>query len=264
MSSTKFLLRIHNVPTFQYSWGFLLKSKQGNASESSGSYPIHDHGTCLWLTFVFLCSSASGSGKSTLTTLLQHLYEPDSGAVLLDGRRLPRTDVRFLRDHIAIVSQHRALFDMTVAEKIAYGCDIIDEDAVIRAAKAANVHELISSLPKGYQTMLGENASLISGGQAQRLQIARALLHPREILILDECTSALDAANQAAVMETISEVKKGKTTIFVTHKLAVMETCDRLLVMMDGAVMEQCSVAELKAAGGVFAQLASGGEWETS
>lgn len=207
---------------------------------------------------------ASGSGKSTLTTLLQHLYEPDSGAVLLDGRRLPRTDVRFLRDHIAIVSQHRALFDMTVAEKIAYGCDIIDEDAVIRAAKAANVHELISSLPKGYQTMLGENASLISGGQAQRLQIARALLHPREILILDECTSALDAANQAAVMETISEVKKGKTTIFVTHKLAVMETCDRLLVMMDGAVMEQCSVAELKAAGGVFAQLASGGEWETS
>lgn len=177
-------------------------------------------------------SSASGSGKSTIAALLQRLYEPSSGNILLDGRPLSRVDVRYLRDHIAIVSQHPALFDMTIYENIGYGSTDVTESEIIRAAKAAHVHDFITGLPKGYQTMLGENASLISGGQAQRLQIARALVRPRELLILDECTSALDTANQAAVMETIMSVKRGKTTLIVTHKLAVMEMCDRLIVLV--------------------------------
>lgn len=183
--------------------------------------------------------SASGSGKSTVTALLQRLYEPTTGSVLLDGRPLSRMDTRYLRDHVAVVSQHPALFDMTVAENIAYGHGSVEQEDVIRAAKAAHVHDFILSLPKGYETMLGENASLISGGQAQRLQIARALVRSREILILDECTSALDPTNQAAVLETILSVKEGKTTLIVTHKLAIMERCDYLLVMADGVVVER-------------------------
>ncbi|KAL8290518.1 hypothetical protein RQP46_002776 [Phenoliferia psychrophenolica] len=207
---------------------------------------------------------ASGSGKSTVTTLLQRLYEPDAGLILLDGRPLSRVDVHYLRDHVAVVSQHPALFDMSIHENIAYGQTAVTEDEVIRAAQAAHVHDFIMTLPKGYQTMLGENASLISGGQAQRLQIARALVRHREILILDECTSALDAVNQAAVMETILSVKQGKTTIIVTHKLDVMKECDRLLVLDTGGVVaESGTFAELRARrGGLFATLASAGEWE--
>lgn len=184
----------------------------------------------------------------------------------MDGRPLDRIDVKYLRDHIALVSQHPTLFDMTIGDNIAYGCDptTITTEDIIRAAKAAHVHDFIISLPKGYETFLGENAVLISGGQAQRLQLARALIRPREILILDEATSALDSTNQLAVMKTIREAKVGKTTLIVTHKLAVMEMCDRLLVVdVGGRIVETGSAKELKGkVGGVFASMARAGEWE--
>ncbi|BGP18098.1 hypothetical protein JCM10213_004752 [Rhodosporidiobolus nylandii] len=208
---------------------------------------------------------ASGSGKSTAAALLQRLYEPESGSVLLDGRPLSRVDVKYLRDHVAVVSQHPALFDMTVHDNVAYGRPDATRELVEAATHSAHIHDFIGTLPKGYDTMLGENASLISGGQAQRLQIARALVQPRELLILDECTSALDPTNQKAVLDTILQVKTGRTTLIVTHKLAIMEKCDRLVVVQDGVVAETGSVAELRAKPhGVFAQLASGGEWEAS
>ena len=187
--------------------------------------------------------SASGSGKSTVAALLQRLYEPSSGTVLLDNRPLNRTDVRYLRQHVAVVSQHPALFDMSVAHNIAYGrpegCVLSD---VVAAARQAHIHAFVETLPAGYDTSLGDNASLISGGQAQRLQIARALVGSpaRELLILDECTSALDPANQKAVMDTLLEVKEGRTTLIVTHKLAVMERCDRIVVIAGGVVAETC------------------------
>lgn len=208
--------------------------------------------------------SASGSGKSTITALLQRLYEPTSGSILLDGRPLERTDVKYLRDHIALVSQHPTLFDMSIADNITYGITTPPSShSIINAATSAQAHEFISSLPKGYGTMLGENASLISGGQAQRLQIARALIRPREILILDECTSALDSSNQFAVMETIKSVKIGRTTLIVTHKLDVMKLCDRLVIVHEGRVVESGTVQELYSKAGVFASLARSGEWES-
>ena len=151
--------------------------------------------------------------------------------------------------------------DASIAENIAYGNKSLTPEDIRRAAQAANVHEFVESLPKGYDTPVGENAALISGGQAQRLQIARALARPARILILDECTSALDAANQAAVMETLREAKAGRTTLVVTHKLAMMRMCDRILVVHDGVVAEQGTYEELMEKRGVFAQLASGGEW---
>ncbi|KAF8990854.1 P-loop containing nucleoside triphosphate hydrolase protein [Cyathus striatus] len=204
---------------------------------------------------------SSGSGKSTVAALLQRLYEPDSGSISIGPYRLSSTDVRHLREHISVVSQQPNLFDASVAENIRYGNMSVSEIDIRIAAKAANVHEFIMSLPQGYDTPLGENASLISGGQAQRLQIARALARPSRILVLDECTSSLDPENQAAVMETIRQAKVGRTTLMITHKLQVMLMCDRIIVVHDGEVAEQGTYEELMHRKGVFASLANGGEW---
>ena len=148
----------------------------------------------------------SGCGKSTVAALLQRLYEPTSGSIWMDKYDLSRADTKWLRNHIAVVSQGANLFDATVSQNIACGSELSIGE-IHRAAKAANIHHFIQSLPDGYDTNLGENASLISGGQAQRLQIARALVRRSSILILDECTSALDVDNQRAILDTIIKIK---------------------------------------------------------
>ncbi|KAJ7485153.1 P-loop containing nucleoside triphosphate hydrolase protein [Mycena galericulata] len=203
---------------------------------------------------------ASGSGKSTIAALLQRLYEPTYGAISIGLDTLRSTDVVHLRQHVSIVSQQPTLFDATISENISYGSDTLSADDVRRAAEAANVHEFITTLPHGYETPVGENASLISGGQAQRLQIARALARPSKILILDECTSALDDANQAAVLDTIRQAKLGRTTVMITHKIPVMMMCDRILVVHDGRIAEQGTYDELMQRREVFAALVKGGE----
>jgi len=204
---------------------------------------------------------SSGSGKSTIASLLQRLYEPSSGSVAIGLNDLRDVDIKHLRDHVSVVSQHPNLFDATIAENIRYGNPAVSEVDIRRAAKAAHAHEFIMALPHGYDTLVGENASLISGGQAQRLQIARALARPSRILILDECTSALDPENQAAVLDAIGEAKVGRTTVMVTHKLQVMMMCDRIVVVSDGEVKEHGTYEELMEMKGVFAGLANGGEW---
>lgn len=158
----------------------------------------------------------SGSGKSTIAALLQRLYMPDSGDIRLGDRSLREADVVWLRNHIAVVSQSANLFDATIAENIAYGSPNLPLSEIYRAAEAVNIHDFIQSLPQGYETNLGENASLISGGQAQRLQIARALCRTSRILILDECTSALDPDNARAVLDTIVKIKQVGT--FLLHR----------------------------------------------
>jgi ATP-binding cassette, subfamily B (MDR/TAP), member 1 len=205
---------------------------------------------------------ASGSGKSTVAALLQRLYEPSAGSISIGHNDLGATDVSYLREHVAVVSQSPNLFDATIAQNIAYGSKALTTLDIRRAAKAANVHEFIMTLPKGYDTMVGENAALISGGQAQRIAIARALARPCKILILDECTSALDPENQRAVVETIRRAKVGRTTLMVTHKLPVMMMCDRIVVVQDGRIVEEGTYDMLMHRHGVFAQLASGGEWD--
>lgn len=148
----------------------------------------------------------SGSGKSTIAALLQRLYDPNSGCIKLGGHDLATADVRFARDSIAVVSQQPHLFDASVADNIRYGGKASIE-AVVAAAREARIHDFVAGLPKGYQTKLGEGASLISGGQAQRLQIARALVRKATILILDEATSALDVENQHAIVDMIVGIK---------------------------------------------------------
>ncbi|TFK71455.1 P-loop containing nucleoside triphosphate hydrolase protein [Pluteus cervinus] len=204
---------------------------------------------------------ASGSGKSTIASLLQRLYEPTSGVISVNHTDLRSTDIHHLRHNVSVVSQNPVLFDASIAENISYGNKDISQSDIRTAAKAANVHDFIMELPNGYDTQVGENASLISGGQAQRLSIARALARPSKILILDECTSALDSVNQAVVMDTIRHAKNGRTTVMVTHKLQVMQMCDRILVVEEGEIKEHGSYEELMERKGVFASLASGGEW---
>lgn len=207
---------------------------------------------------------SSGSGKSTVAALLQRLYEPSEGSILVGRTDIAATDVTWLREHVSVVSQKAQLFDTTIHENIAYGASEFPFAQVRRAAKAAKVHDFVMSLPKHYNTCVGENASLISGGQAQRLQIARALVRPCNILILDECTSALDAANEAAVMETIQRVKVGRTTVLITHKLPVMRMCDRIIVMHEGTVVEQGTYDSLMNQRGAFFKLANAGEWSSA
>ncbi|KAL5514601.1 hypothetical protein ACEPAG_1917 [Sanghuangporus baumii] len=215
----------------------------------------------LWKNECVAIVGASGSGKSTIAALLQRLYEPSSGSITIGGHDVHAMDVKHLRAHVAVVSQNPHLFDASVAENIAYGNAGLSPADVVHAAQAAHVHEFIMSLPQGYETSLGENASLVSGGQAQRLAIARALARPARILILDECTSALDPVSQKAVMETISSAKEGRTTLVVTHKLPVMQLCDRIVVIDNGRVAEEGAFEELVRMNGAFAQLARGGEW---
>lgn len=203
----------------------------------------------------------SGSGKSTIISLLQRLYQPTSGEISIDGSDIGLTDVTWLRDHVSIVTQKPQLFDMTVIDNIAYGSRPLPDEACYAAAQACNAEEFILDLPEGYETQLGANAEFLSGGQAQRIAIARALVRGAKVLILDECTSALDAENQAFVMDSIRKVKQGRTIIMITHKIPLMKLCDRILVVHEGTIAEEGTYDSLLQRRGVFAHLASGGEW---
>ncbi|CBQ69254.1 related to STE6-ABC transporter [Sporisorium reilianum SRZ2] len=210
---------------------------------------------------------ASGCGKSTVAALLQRLYEPTSGTILLDGTPLSTLSTHWLREHISVVGQTPALFDLTIADNIAYGAnDAPTQPRIEAAARAANAHTFISALPHAYATQT--TGTKLSGGQAQRLAIARALMRTRApILVLDECTSALDVDNQRAIVDTLlsddAEVRKRRmTTLVITHNVDMMRRCDRILVVKGGKVVEQGSYAELvRKAGGYFASLSRGGEW---
>lgn len=142
-----------------------------------------------------------------------------------------------------------------------YGSTRTTFEEVQNAARAAQMHEWVMGQERGYETMLGEGAALISGGQAQRLQIARALVRQANVLIMDEATSALDPANQEAIMDTVLSIKEDRITLVVTHKLAVMQKCDRILVVQDGLIAEDGSYQELMNRRGAFFNIASGGEW---
>lgn len=204
---------------------------------------------------------SSGSGKSTIAALLQRLYEPTSGSITIGNAPISETDVMHLREHVAVVSQAPHLFDASVSDNISYGARSVPPWEIVRAARDAHIHDFIASLPQGYETSIGDNATLLSGGQAQRVQIARALVRSARILILDECTSALDPASESAVIDTLRYIKKGRTTLMITHKVPVMRMCDRIIVVQDGEVVEQGTYEELMARRKAFFTLASAGEW---
>ncbi len=205
----------------------------------------------------------SGSGKSTITSLLLRLYKSTFGEIRVEGVNLADIRVEWLRDNISIVTQNPNLFDMTVIDNIAYGTRPLTDKEAMEAAKACNAEEFILNLPDGYETQLGANAELLSGGQAQRLAIARALVRGAQVLILDECTSALDPENQAFVMEAVRKIREGRTIIMITHKVELMKLCDRILVVDDGVIAEEGTYESLISRNGVFSQLSRGGELES-
>ena len=197
----------------------------------------------------------SGSGKSTVLSLLLRFYDPDSGAVLFDGVNLRDVTQASLRARTAVVFQESFLFNTTVRENIAVARPDATDEEIAAAARAAEIHDFISSLPEGYQTIAGERGGRFSGGQRQRIAIARAVLKNPAILVLDEATSALDASSEHAINATLERIAQGRTMISVTHRLRSVVHMDRIFLLDRGHLKEEGSHAELLESRGVYAEL---------
>lgn len=198
----------------------------------------------------------SGSGKSTLVGLLPRFYDVSHGQILIDGVDIRELPLANLRDQISLVSQHITLFNDTIANNIAYGrLEGADREAIIAAAEASHAMEFIRDLPKGLETMVGENGVLLSGGQRQRLAIARALLKDSPILILDEATSALDTESERHIQAALEEVMQNRTTLVIAHRLSTIESADMIIVMEKGRMIETGSHQELLEKNGQYASL---------
>jgi ATP-binding cassette subfamily B protein len=179
----------------------------------------------------------SGAGKSTIVNLLTRFYDPDKGRILFDGVDLRDATVRSLRSQIGLVSQDVILFNCSVRENIRMGCLDASDEQVKAAAKAAEIHDFILTLPQGYDTPVGERGGQLSGGQRQRIALARALVRKPAILILDEATSALDPATEAEILTTLEHIAKECTVIVITHRMAHALRADTVFVMDKGCLV---------------------------
>ena len=197
----------------------------------------------------------SGSGKTTLLNLLLRFYEVSSGKILIDDIRISEVNLESLRQNIALVPQDTFLFDGTVLENIGYGCPDATNEAIITAAKRANAHEFITKIPQGYATPIGEAGMKLSGGEQQRLSIARALLKDAPILILDEATSSLDTQSEALIQESLANLMEGRTSFIIAHRLSTVVRADKILVIKDGEILETGTHETLLAKGGMYQKL---------
>jgi len=197
----------------------------------------------------------SGSGKSTLTKLVQRLYVPERGRVLIDGIDLALVDVAWLRRQIGVVLQENVLFNRSIRDNIALADPGLPMDQVIAAARLAGAHEFILELPQGYDTVVGERGSSLSGGQRQRIAIARALITDPRILILDEATSALDYESERVVHQNMRQIARGRTVLIIAHRLSTVRLADRIITVDRGRVVEDGTHDELIRTGGNYAAL---------
>jgi ABC-type multidrug transport system fused ATPase/permease subunit len=197
----------------------------------------------------------SGAGKSTLVSLLPRLFDPWQGEITFNGIDIRRLELADLRNQIAVVLQDPYLFGFSVIDNIRYGRPGATMEQVVHAAEAADADEFIRKLPNGYETILGQRGLTLSGGQCQRLSIARALLKDAPLLILDEPTSALDSKTEASLMDALDRLRQGRTTFLIAHRLSTAETADRIVVLEAGRVVESGSPAELLATNGRYRYL---------
>lgn len=212
---------------------------------------------CLRHGTVSALVGSSGAGKTTIVQLLARFYEPSRGRITVAGEDLRTFDKREWARVISIVNQEPVLFSVSVGENIAYGLpdDYVSKDDVIKAAKAANAHDFIISLPQGYDTLVGERGGLLSGGQRQRIAIARALLKNAPVLILDEATSALDTVSERLVQSALKRLMKGRTTLVIAHRLSTVQNADQIALCSNGKIAELGTHSELLSRKGQYASL---------
>lgn len=206
-------------------------------------------GACIGIT------GPSGSGKSTLTRLIQRLYKPQKGSVLIDGMDIGIVDTHALRRNMGVVLQDNMLFAGSILDNITLCTPQAIQDQVIQAAKLAGADAFINALPQGYQTHIGEKGSGLSGGQRQRIALARALLGNPKILILDEATAALDYESEAAIMANIDAICRNRTVIIIAHRLNTIKQADRILVLEQGRMVEEGTHQTLLQQKGLYAKL---------
>nr|XP_035109821.2 phosphatidylcholine translocator ABCB4 isoform X3 [Callithrix jacchus] len=202
---------------------------------------------------------SSGCGKSTVVQLLERFYDPSAGTVRLDGQEAKKLNVQWLRAQLGIVSQEPILFDCSIAENIAYGDNsrVVSQDEIVSAAKAANIHHFVETLPHKYKTKVGDKGTQLSGGQKQRIAIARALIRQPQILLLDEATSALDTESEKVVQEALDKAREGRTCIVIAHRLSTIQNADLIVVFQNGRVKEQGTHQQLLAQKGIYFSMVS-------
>ncbi len=231
--------------------------------EVSFCYGDHDHNVFVHLSFTIqkgeyiALVGPSGAGKTTLCSLIPRFYDVSGGAVLIDGINVRDIDIQSLRSNIGIVQQDVYLFSGTVLENIRYGNVHASDEEVVMAAKRANAHDFIMSLPKGYHSEIGQRGVKLSGGQKQRLSIARVFLKDAPILIFDEATSALDNESESIVKESLEAFAKNRTTIVIAHRLSTIRYAKRIIVLTEEGIAEQGSHDELLEKNGVYSHLYS-------
>ena len=244
------LQNIHGAVTFQ---NVTFSYSQDSENQQTASKPVINN-----VSFeakpgeVVALVGPSGSGKTTLLNLLLRFYEVNSGKILIDDVPISEVKLESLRQSIALVPQDTFLFDGTILENIGYGCPGATDAAIIAAAQKANAHEFITKMSRDYATPIGEAGMKLSGGEQQRLSIARALLKDAPILVLDEATSSLDTQSEALIQESLTNLMEGRTSFIIAHRLSTVVRADKILVIKDGEILETGTHQTLLAKGGLY------------